>query len=357
MDSNGSKQKTVLIVDDELKNIKYVESLLVSEGYKTLSADNGEKAIELTQAHRPDIILLDAMLPILNGFEVASRLKADVNTQTIPIIMVTVLDDRKSRIRALECGVEEFLTKPVDRAELWIRVRNLLRLKEYSDFLANYNRTLEVKVEEKTNELLASHFDAVFTIVRAAEFRDEETGAHIKRISYFCRHLAEMLGMDKEFIQTIFHSSPLHDVGKIGIPDNILLKPGRHTPEEWEVMKSHAVLGFNILGKGKSSLSPFTNMGADIALGHHERWDGSGYPYGLLGEQIPISARIMAITDVYDALRSKRPYKPAFSHDESVKIIVEGDGRTSPAHFDPEVLNAFKKSLEDFNTIYESHCD
>jgi len=357
MKNHPTNQKSVLIVDDELRNVRYIESLLLNEGYKTLMADNGKDAIELARERLPDIILLDAMMPGLNGFEVAAQLKADSKTKNIPIIMVTVLDDRNSRLKALQCGVEEFLTKPVDRAELWIRVRNLIRLKEYSDFLVNYNQTLEAQVEEKTSELLASHYDAVFTIVRAAEFRDEETGAHIKRISYFCRHLAEVLGMDKDFAHNIYHSSPLHDVGKIGIPDHILLKPSSHTPEEWTIMKSHTVLGFNILGKGKSSSSPFTVMGAEIALGHHEKWNGSGYPYGLAGEDIPLASRIMAITDVYDALRSIRPYKSAFTHEQTVNIILQGDGRTLPEHFDPAVLAAFKKSLKDFNEIYATYVD
>ena len=204
--------------------------------------------------------------------------------------------------------------------------------------------------------MLESHFDTIFTIVRAAEFRDEETGAHVKRIAVYCKELSQFLGMDPEFTDTIYYASPLHDVGKIGIPDNILLKPAKHTPEEWEIMKTHAVLGAKILGAGTSP-SPFTRMGAEIALNHHERWDGSGYPGGLAGEAIPLAARIMGICDVYDALRSTRPYKPSFPHERAMSIITEGDGRTVPGHFDPEILDAFAKISGRFAEIYSSLSD
>lgn len=349
-------RKTILIVDDEENNRSYLEALLSSEGYATLQAHDGKMALELISSHQPDLILLDAMMPVLNGFELAEQLKNNEATKVIPIIMLTALIDRTSKMRALQCGVEEFVTKPVDRAELWIRVRNLLRLKEYNDFLTDYSRTLEIQVEERTAQLRSSYFDSMFSIMRAAEFRDKETGEHIHRIAFFCKELASDLGMSPEFVDTIYHASPLHDVGKIGIPDHILLKPDVHTPEEWEIMKTHTVLGNSILGQGNST-SPFTMMGAEIALNHHECWDGSGYPNGLKAEEIPLSARIMMISDVYDALRSKRPYKPAFTHEHALHIIMQGDGRTHPDHFDPTVLNAFKKLSSRFRDIFEEHSD
>lgn len=349
-------RKKVLIVDDEVNNRTYLDTLLTSEGYATLQAHDGQMALDIIKSHQPDLILLDAMMPVLNGFELAEKLKSDEATKIIPIIMLTSLTDRTSKMRALQCGVEEFVTKPVDRAELWIRVRNLLRLKEYNDFLSDYSRTLEIQVEERTAQLLSSYFDSMFSIMRAAEFRDKETGKHIHRIAFYCKELAIDLGMPSEFVDTIYHASPLHDVGKIGIPDHILLKPGPHTPEEWEIMKTHAALGNNILGQGRSS-SPFTIMGAEIALNHHEHWDGSGYPNGLQGEDIPLSARIMIIADVYDALRSKRPYKPAFTHEHTMQIMLEGDGRTSPTHFDPMVLVSFKRLSERFRQIFDTHAD
>ena len=349
-------RKTILIVDDEENNRSYLNALLTSEGYATLQAHDGKMAYDMILAHRPDLILLDAMMPVLDGFELAEQLKSNEVTKVIPIIMLTALMDRASKMRALRCGVEEFVTKPVDRAELWIRVRNLLRLKEYNDFLTDYSHTLEEQVEERTAQLVASYFDSMFSIMRAAEFRDEETGAHIHRIAFFCQEIATDLGMPAEFIDTIYHASPLHDVGKIGIPDHILLKPGPHTAEEWAIMKTHSALGDSILGHGKGT-SPFMMMGAEIALNHHERWDGSGYPNGLQDEEIPLSARIMMMSDVYDALRSKRPYKPAFTHEHAVKIILEGDGRTQPIHFDPMILNAFSKLANRFRDIFEEHAD
>jgi putative two-component system response regulator len=349
-------RKTILIVDDEGNNRTYLDALLSAEGYVTLQANDGKVAFDMTVAHQPDLILLDAMMPVLDGFELAEQLKSNETTKVIPIIMITALTDRSSKMRALQCGVEEFVSKPVDRAELWIRVRNLLRLKEYNDFLTDYSRTLEAQVEERTAQLLSSYFDSMFSIMRAAEFRDKETGDHIHRIAFYCKELATDLGMSQEYIDTIYHASPLHDVGKIGIPDRILLKPGPHTDDEWEVMKTHAELGNSILGQGLSK-SPFTIMGAEIALNHHEHWDGSGYPKGLKAEEIPLSARIMIIADVYDALRSKRPYKPAFTHGLAMKIILEGNGRTEPEHFDPVVLNSFKRLAARFNEIFEEHSD
>jgi putative two-component system response regulator len=344
-------RKIILIVDDDTANRCYLETLLKAEGYATLEAGSGEAALELIAGRQPDLILLDAMMPGMDGFQVAAQLKAHAATRPIPIIMVTALDDRGSKLKALDSGVEEFLTKPVDRAELWVRVRNLLRLKEYSDFLAEYNHILEMRVDERTQQLMSSHLDTIFTILRAAEFRDEETGAHVKRIAVYCKELAQNLGMAPDFVDTLYYASPLHDVGKIGIPDQILLKPGKHTPEEWEIMKSHAALGARILRSGKST-SPFTRMGAEIALNHHERWDGSGYPNGIAGDSIPLSARIMSTCDVYDALRSKRPYKPALPHEQAVQIMTEGDGRTLPDHFDPEVFHAFTGCSARFAEIY-----
>jgi len=190
--------------------------------------------------------------------------------------------------------------------------------------------------------------------MRAAEYRDDETGAHVRRISYYAEHLAAVMGKADEFCELIFNASPMHDLGKIGVPDHILLKPGGFEAEEWEIMKSHAMIGFNIL---KDHSSPHLCMGAEIALSHHERWDGSGYPQGLKGAAIPFPARIMQICDVYDALRSKRPYKPAFDHVRAFNIITQGDGRTEPGHFDPDVLVAFRQSADQLAAIYDAHSD
>ncbi|MDD5331187.1 MAG: response regulator, partial [Sulfuricella sp.] len=338
----------ILIVDDEPRNCKLLETLLSHEGYQTRIAYSGELALAAMKTELPDLVLLDVMMSGMNGFQVAGKIKANPDTQQIPIIMVTALEDRHSMLNALNMGAEEFISKPVNSAELKIRVRNLLRLKEYSDFLAHHNRILNQQVQERTAELRESHIETIFTMTRASERKDKGTGLHIRRISHYCLELAQEMGMDGDFGDTIFYASPMHDIGKIGIPDHILLKPGRHTSKEFEVMKTHSVLGAEILGAGHS---PYLKMGRDIALCHHERWNGGGYPNGLKGEEIPLAARIMTICDVYDALRSVRPYKPELDHATAVRIIIQGDERTRPEHFDPAVLNAFQNCTEKFSAI------
>ena len=344
----------IQIVDDDQRNTRLLEAQLKSEGYDVMCAFSGEECLEQIKTKLPDLILLDIMMPGMSGFDVAGRLKADDRTKNIPIIMVTALEDRDSRLRALHAGAEEFLNKPVDRAELQIRVRNMLRLKEYQNFLADHNLLLEEQVAARTQELRDAYKDTIYTMVRAAEFKDEETGAHVRRISYYCRDMAEEMGMDARFIEEIFYASPMHDIGKIAIPDAVLLKPGGFTPKEWDVMKGHAAYGAKILERGGS---PYTKMGAVIALNHHERWDGTGYPNGIKDEAIPFAARLMNIADQYDALRSKRPYKPAFPHKKACKIITAGDGRSQPEHFDPQVLAAFGKCAERWCGIYDSMAD
>lgn len=349
---NCLKSARILVVDDEETNVRLLETLLHAEGYATLSAGNGHDALAIAAAETPDLILLDIMMPGMDGFETVARLKADPRTQPVPVIMVTALDDRDAKLRALEAGAEEFLSKPIDRPDLRVRVRNLLRLKEYGDFLADHNRVLDEQVTQRTAQLEDAYRDTVLTLVRAAEHKDEETGRHIQRISHYCRILAEAMSLPADFREAISIASPMHDVGKIGIPDHVLLKPGLFTSEEWHIMRTHCVLGANILVSGTS---PYTRMGAEIALGHHERWDGSGYPHGLKGEAIPLAARIMQICDVYDALRSHRPYKSSIDHTRVVEIIVRGDGRTQPTHFDPVVLACFVGQAERFAAIYDQH--
>jgi putative two-component system response regulator len=348
------KPAQILVVDDEERNRRLLVAMLEAEGYSALEAADGARALELARQSPPDIILLDIMMPGMDGYEVAGALKADAATKAIPVVMVTALDDRESRLRGLEAGAEEFVTKPIDRNELRIRVRNLLRLKDYSDFLANHNRILDTQVKERTRQLVSSYRETIATMTRAATYKDEETGAHVARISFYTVDLAQALGLDDEFCDTIHYASPMHDVGKIAIPDAILGKPGGFEPHEWEIMKTHAGLGEKML---RGTDSPYLVMGAEIAGAHHERWDGSGYPVGLKGEAIPFSARIMNICDQYDALRSKRPYKEAFSHERTVQIITVGDGRSMPSHFDPAVLDAFNGCVGRFGDIFEAHKD
>jgi len=342
----------ILIVDDEERNVKLLAALLRAEGYATLSAPNGRDGLAEALLKKPDLILLDVMMSEMDGFETVAWLKADPRTKNVPVIMVTALDNRDTKMRALELGAEDFLSKPVDRAELKVRVRNLLRLKEYSDLLKNQNRILEEKVRERTEQLATAYRDTVLTLVRAAEHKDESTGHHVRRISFYCRALAEVMKQSGAFQDAIFNASPMHDIGKIGIPDHVLLKTSAFTPEEWLIMRTHCALGANILATGTS---PYTHMGAEIALNHHECWDGSGYPNGIKAETIPLSARIMQICDVYDALRSQRPYKLAMSHARAVEIITHGDGRTLPVHFDPQALGCFTREASRFAAVYEEH--
>jgi len=310
--------------------------------------------VETAREQLPDAILMDVMMPVMDGFAATEALKSDETTKHIPVIIVTALDSRQDRLTGIEKGADDFLTKPPDAKELALRLKNNLRNKEFHDFLAQHNRILEETVAKRTRELRKGYVETVHRLTLAAEYKDEETGAHIRRISYYTRELAGALGMPAEFCECIFYASPMHDIGKVGIPDAILLKNGPLTNEEWEIMKTHSYLGAKIL---QGSDSPFLRMAEDIAYAHHERWDGKGYPRGLSGDDIPLTARIMNICDQYDALRSKRPYKPAFDHEKTVGIITRGDGRTMPEHFDPRVLAAFEKMTDIFADIFTTYRD
>jgi putative two-component system response regulator len=286
----------------------------------------------------------------MDGFQVMEGLKEIEPDGYLPVLVITAQPGHK--LRAFQTGAKDFISKPFDLAEVLARVSNMLEVRLLHKELHNYNDVLEQRVRERTADLQENYLETIFTMTRAAEHKDEDTGAHVLRISYYSRELARMLGMDEEFIDKIFFASPMHDIGKIGIPDHILLKPGSFTPDEWEVMKGHTSMGAKILGNSKS---PYLKMGAEIALNHHESWDGRGYPNGKRGEAIPLTARIMNICDIYDALRSKRPYKPAFDHLQTVDIITRGDNRTQPQHFDPVIFAAFKQNHQSFRDIFETY--
>lgn len=341
----------ILVVDDTPDYVEPLSFLLESEGYTVRRVANGQDALHQVSIKAPDLILLDIMMPGMDGLAATRQLKKAASTRHIPIILLTDLADPQTRTDGLEAGAEECLTRPIDRIELNARVRNLLRLKESHDYLGNHNLLLEHQVKLRTEQLEASHLETLYLLLRAAEHRDETTGGRIGRISHSCKTLADIIGMDTNFQQKIYHSSPLHDIGKIGIPDQILRKKFPLTPTEWAVMKTHTVLGAKLLGEGNSD---YLKMGAEIAHHHHERWDGSGYPDGAAGTAIPLSARILALCDAYDTLRSARPYKQPIPHNRAVEILANGDERTRPEHFDPDALAAFLRHGDLFADIFDS---
>ena len=347
------KKPKILVVDDDERNLKVVSAMLAPLEYDVILARDGIEALEMVEKEKPDVILLDIMMPKMDGFEVLKILKENEETKIIPVVMVTALKEVEDRAKALELGADDFLTKPVEKLELRARVKSLINVKRYYDHMRNYQKELEEEVEKRTLELKEAYkklkrasLDTIYRLARAAEYKDEDTGAHIQRVSHFAEIVARKMGMDENFCENILYSAPMHDIGKIGIPDHILLKPGKLTPEEWEIMKKHTIIGAKIL---EGSDVEFIKMAEIIALTHHERWDGKGYPKGLKGEEIPLPGRITAIADVFDALCSKRPYKPAYPIDEVLKIIKEEEGK----HFDPKVVSAFFSGIDEILDIKE----
>lgn len=342
----------VLIVDDERLNLVMLEDELLEAGYDVLTASNGEEAIEKTLNLYPDVVLLDIVMPGLDGYEVCKRLKQSDKTSHIPVVMLTALLDSQSRYKGLECGAIDFLNKPVDMLELKIRLNNVIELKEYQDFLKGYNQSLKEEVEKKTSELRNSFIDTIYRLTLAAEYKDKGTATHLRRVSDYTKLMAEIIGLSDRDAELFFYASPMHDVGKLGIPDEILLNPGALAPEEFDIMKRHTLIGGSLL---RGSDSDYLKSAVSFALYHHEHWDGSGYPHGMLGEEIPIEGRVMLMADRYDALRSKRPYKEAFDHDTAFNILIKGHERSIPAHFDPIIYEAFSDNHKIFEEIYERY--
>ncbi|MFU2487407.1 HD domain-containing phosphohydrolase [Thauera sp. WH-1] len=325
----------VVVVDDTPLNLVLMGKLV--DRLPMARAQGFERPVEALAwclEHEPDLIIVDYMMPGMDGLEFIRRMRASRHRDDLPILMVTASHERSVRYEALECGANDFLTKPIDAHEFESRVRNMLKLREAHLATRQRAETLAVEVRKATAEIIDRERETITRLSRAAEFRDPETGAHIQRMSHYSALIARRLGHDEELADALLMAAPMHDVGKLGIPDTILLKPGRLSTEEFEVMKRHPQIGYDIL---KDSSSSILRLGATIALTHHEKFDGNGYPHGLAGEAIPIEGRIVAVADVFDALTSARPYKPAWPLARAIALLREGRG----SHFDPACVDAF----------------
>ncbi|UCH10875.1 MAG: response regulator [Fidelibacterota bacterium] len=349
----SDKQHLVVIIDDLPSNLLYFNEALNGFGYRTITAENGKKGLEKINAMLPDLILTDVNMPEMDGYGLCEAVKANPATRDIPIVLVTAQDDRDSLIRGLKIGADDFLIKPVKLSELEARARNLLLVKDYRDHMKSYTADLETQVSLRTQELKhafqelktvnlqlkESILDTVRRLSTAAEYRDRQTAAHIWRMSHFAQVIAEGMGMPEEFMDNMLYASPMHDVGKIGTPDHILMKEGKLTPEEKEIMAEHTTNGERILS---GSDHPLLVMAREIAGSHHEWWDGNGYPRRLKGDDIPLDARIATVADVYDALTTERVYKKAWTPEEAFAHIQSESG----THFDPACVEALNKSRD-----------
>lgn len=364
LDLDFAKKATVLVVDDTPDNLSLMAGLL-KDDYKVKVANNGEKALRIAQSDSPpDLILLDIMMPGMDGYEVCRHLKREPATRDIPIIFLTAKTEVEDEKRGLEMGAVDYITKPISPPIVMARVANHLALKASADFLRDKAEYLEIEVDKRTREVMAIQDVTTLAMASLAETRDSDTGNHIRRTQHYVKILAEKLQRHPRFsryltdynIAMLFKSAPLHDIGKVGIPDRILLKPGKFEPEEFEIMKTHTTLGRDAIQSAEDRLGmkvEFLTMAKEIAYGHQEKWNGMGYPEGLSGDAIPISARLMAVADVYDALISRRVYKEGMPHEEAVQIIAASKG----SHFDPDIVEAFMESKDEFRAIALRYAD
>jgi len=358
----------ILLVDDEPMVHEALRRALRAEhwGWELCFAGGVDEALRRLEEHEIDVVVSDVRMPEKTGFDLLAELRRCPRTADLPVIILTGLKEYDLKRRALDLGATDLLTKPVDAEDLIARIRSALRLKSYQDQLKTHNELLERIVQERTAELARSRLDILWRLGKIAEFRDEATGNHVVRVGCYCRVLGEVLGLDRQRVEMLFLASPLHDIGKIGIPDHILLKCEALTPAEWAIMQRHCKIGERILREQSKTMktfllwrqdatgvplpasdNPLLDLAATIALTHHERWDGTGYPAGLRGEEIPFESRIVALADSYDALGSDRPYHPALPEETVCEILRSETG----THFDPRVYTAFEKAYERLRTI------
>ncbi|WFE69405.1 response regulator [Thiomicrospira sp. R3] len=353
---------TILCVDDTPANLTLLNALLERD-YQVKLINSGIKALKLLERLEVDLILLDVMMPEMDGYDVCQRLKTQAHTQSIPVLFLTALSNTEDEQRALSVGGSDFITKPINPDVLKARIHTHIQLKRYHDSLRQQNTELEARLEKRLSDIYNLQDASLSVMISLAEFRDEDTGMHIKRTQHFVRLIAQQaqrslphLQLGDDQIELMTRCAPLHDVGKITIPDHILLKPGKLTDDEFEVMKSHAQRGYDILASAAKSMGTYGDyleMAKAIAISHHEKWDGSGYPNRLAGNAIPLAGRLMALADVYDALRSARTYKAAFEHNRALEIMQE----MSAKHFDPELFACFMSIEDQILTISQQWAD
>ena len=349
MNNYSHDNARIFVIDDEEANLKLLNIMLQNEGYKKLVLLNDPReVVDEYKMQRPDLILLDINMPHMDGYELMQALKELEDPLMPPVIVLTAQHGKEYLLRSLNAGARDFISKPFDRNELIMRVRNLLDAHLAHCMVYDQKATLEDMVRKRTDELQQTRMQVVQRLGMAAEFRDEETGNHILRMSHISELLARTIGWNNSDCELMLMASPMHDIGKIGIPDHILLKPGKFEPDEWEIMKTHASIGAKLLDGDDSTLM---YMAREIALSHHEKWDGSGYPNGLTGEDIPMSGRIAALADVFDALTSQRPYKKAWPVEDAVQLIKDNSGK----HFDPQLVEVFLQKLPEIQAICERY--
>ncbi len=347
----GTGAARILVVDDNPANVQLLEMLLTRAGYASVTGlTDPRQVVPLYEQNPFDLILLDIRMPHMSGFDVMAALRQVVRDDYLPILVLTAQTDMETRLKALELGAKDFVNKPFDQAEVLNRIANMLEVRALYNERRRQNEVLEGRVRERTAELEETRLEVIRRLARAGEYRDNETGMHVVRMSKYCERMALGAGLGERFARHILVASPMHDVGKIGIPDNILLKPGKLDPEERRIMETHVIIGADIIGDHPA---PELKMARNVAMTHHEKWNGNGYPNRLKGDKIPIEGRICAISDVFDALTSERPYKKGWPLDKAIAFVRENAG----SHFDPDLVAVFDQVLPDIMDLRSRYAD